>query len=47
MALMDFTTRDAFTEWTRSQSFHAAHSSSTQGMAGGVEMFETVAAVGA
>ncbi|MFG2263634.1 antibiotic biosynthesis monooxygenase family protein [Streptomyces sp. NPDC048720] len=46
-AVMDFTTRDAFTAWTRSPAFHAAHGPATRGMAGETEMFETVAAVGA
>ncbi|MEV0839337.1 antibiotic biosynthesis monooxygenase family protein [Actinocatenispora sera] len=45
VAVMEFTTRDAFTAWMRSPSFRAAHGPSTQGMAGTVETFETVAAV--
>ncbi|BCJ33294.1 hypothetical protein Athai_07970 [Actinocatenispora thailandica] len=44
---MEFTDREAFTAWMRSPAFHAAHGPDTQGMGGSVEMFETVAAVGA
>ncbi|MEU9394749.1 antibiotic biosynthesis monooxygenase family protein [Streptomyces sp. NPDC048324] len=47
VAVMDFTTRDAFLAWMRSPAFHAAHGPSTSGMKGDVESFETVASVGA
>ncbi|MFR9796970.1 antibiotic biosynthesis monooxygenase family protein [Streptomyces sp. MS06] len=47
VAVMDFTSREAFTAWTRSDAFRAAHGPSTGGTGGGVETFETVAAVGA
>ena len=47
VAVMDFTSKDAFTAWMRSASFRDAHSSSPPGMAGDVESFETVVAVGA
>ncbi|GAA1331859.1 antibiotic biosynthesis monooxygenase family protein [Actinocatenispora thailandica] len=47
VAVMEFTDREAFTAWMRSPAFHAAHGPDTQGMGGSVEMFETVAAVGA
>lgn len=38
---------EAFTAWRTSASFRAAHRSSSPGMAGEVESFETVVAVGA
>ncbi|WP_324788472.1 antibiotic biosynthesis monooxygenase family protein [Streptomyces sp. H51] len=47
VAVMDFTTKDAFTAWMRSDAFRAAHGPSTQGMSSEVETFETVTAVGA
>ena len=52
MAIMDFTGEEAFTDWTRSAAFRAAHGPSTgqTGQAGGegeVETFETVASTGA
>lgn len=47
VAIMDFTSRDAFTAWMRSAAFHAAHGPSSKGMDGGVETFETVVSVGA
>lgn len=47
VAVMDFTTRDAFLAWMRSPAFHTAHGPSTGGMNGDVESFETVASVGA
>ncbi|MFF0834898.1 MULTISPECIES: antibiotic biosynthesis monooxygenase family protein [unclassified Streptomyces] len=52
VAVMEFTTRDAFSAWTRSPAFRAAHGPSAQGpsahgAAGETEAFETVAAVGA
>jgi heme-degrading monooxygenase HmoA len=47
VAVMDFVSKDAFTAWMKSASFRAAHQSSSPGMAGEVESFETVVAVGA
>ncbi len=47
VAVMDFASKDAFSAWMKSASFSAAHSSSSPGMAGEVESFETVVAVGA
>lgn len=47
VAVMDFTSRDAFEAWTRSPAFRAAHGPSTRGMAGRTETYRTVAAVGA
>ncbi|MGW5329770.1 antibiotic biosynthesis monooxygenase family protein [Streptomyces sp. NPDC004014] len=45
VAVMEFTTRDAFSAWTRSPAFRAAHGPSAHGAAGETEAFETVAAV--
>lgn len=47
VAVMDFTSADAFAAWMRSDSFRAAHGPSTGGMDSQVETFETVASVGA
>ncbi|MCK1823587.1 antibiotic biosynthesis monooxygenase [Streptomyces sp. XM83C] len=52
VAVMDFTDREAFAAWMRSESFRAAHGPSEGGApddvaSGGVEMFETVLSVGA
>ncbi|WP_037857899.1 antibiotic biosynthesis monooxygenase family protein [Streptomyces sp. NRRL S-340] len=47
VAVMDFVSEDAFTAWMKSAPFRAAHQSSSPGMAGEVESFETVVAVGA
>lgn len=47
VAVMDFTSRDAFEAWTRSPAFRAAHGPSTRGTAGRTETYRTVAAVGA
>ncbi|GLW59592.1 antibiotic biosynthesis monooxygenase family protein [Kitasatospora phosalacinea] len=52
VAVTDFTGREAFAAWMRSESFRAAHGpsgggGSADGAGGGVEMFETVVSVGA
>ena len=51
VAVMEFTSEDAFTAWKESESFRAAHGGTSggagQGAAGVVEAFDTVAAVGA
>jgi heme-degrading monooxygenase HmoA len=46
LAIMDFTSRDAFLGWMRSPAFRAAHGPETRGMSGDVESFEAVASVG-
>ncbi|WP_207820650.1 antibiotic biosynthesis monooxygenase [Streptomyces sp. VRA16 Mangrove soil] len=46
VAVMDFASKEAFSAWMQSLSFRAAHQSSP-GMAGEIESFETVVAVGA
>lgn len=47
LAVMEFTSREAFAAWMRSPAFRAAHGPGTSGMPGDVEAFETVASVGA
>ncbi|WP_280923785.1 antibiotic biosynthesis monooxygenase family protein [Streptomyces aureus] len=47
VAVMDFTSKGAFSAWMQSPSFRAAHQSSSPDMAGAIESFETVVAVGA
>ncbi len=47
LAVMEFASRDAFTAWTRSAAFAAAHGSASRGMPGAVESYETVAEFGA
>ncbi|WP_139275677.1 antibiotic biosynthesis monooxygenase family protein, partial [Mangrovactinospora gilvigrisea] len=47
VAVMDFASEEAFSAWMASASFRDAHSSSSPDMAGEVESFETVIAVGA
>lgn len=51
VAVMEFTSEDAFAAWRESESFRAAHGGASggagQGAAGVVEAFDTVAAVGA
>lgn len=46
VAVMDFTSADAFAAWRRSDSFRAAHGPSTGRTDAQVETFETVASVG-
>lgn len=46
LAVMEFTSREAFLGWMRSPAFRAAHGPETRGMSGEVETFETVASVG-
>jgi heme-degrading monooxygenase HmoA len=47
VAVTDFVSKGAFTGWMKSAAFRAAHQSSSPGMAGEVESFETAVAVGA
>lgn len=46
LAVMEFSSREAFLGWMRSPAFRAAHGPETRGMHGDVEAFETVASVG-
>lgn len=43
LAVMEFVSAEAFTEWMRSPAFSAAHGSASNGMPSVVESYETVA----
>ena len=41
LAVMEFTSREAFTAWMQSPAFQAAHGGQSRGMTGEVEAYET------